>query len=78
MRMLAPLLPTLGSSPGYGSVACSPAAPQPARYRAVAEAVLVRALDSRLGAAERHGAPLGAGGRLEGDRRGRQSGTRAR
>ena len=46
---LAPLLPTLGSSPGYGSVAASPAAPQPARYRAVAEAALVRALDSRLG-----------------------------
>ena len=41
---LLPLLHTLGSGPGTGSVATNPAATMPARQRAVAEAVLVRRL----------------------------------
>ena len=39
---LLPLLATLGSGPGTGSVAANPAANQPARHRALAEAVLAR------------------------------------
>ena len=45
---LLQLLPTLGSGPGSGSLALNPAANQPARHRAAAEAVLVRHLMGAL------------------------------
>ena len=45
---LASLLPTLGTSPGYGSVASCPQSDQPARYRALAEAALVSFVDTSL------------------------------
>jgi hypothetical protein len=52
---LLPLLRTLGSGPGTGSVAACPAAGRPGRHRAAAEAVLVRhllqALEGELEAA---------------------------
>ena len=43
-----PLLETLGSAPGCGSVAANPEARNPARIRAVAEAILVRRVMKRL------------------------------
>ena len=43
-----PLLDTLGSAPGCGSVAANPEARNPARIRAVAEAILVRRVMKRL------------------------------
>lgn len=43
-----PLLDTLGSAPGCGSVALNPEARQPARVRAVTEAILVRRIVKRL------------------------------
>ena len=45
---LAHLLATLGSAPGYGSVSANPGGSQPARQRAVAEAVIVNSLHSKL------------------------------
>eukprot|EP00090_Calanus_glacialis_P026477 TRINITY_DN41690_c0_g1_i1.p1 TRINITY_DN41690_c0_g1~~TRINITY_DN41690_c0_g1_i1.p1 ORF type:complete len:1191 (+),score=470.34 TRINITY_DN41690_c0_g1_i1:391-3573(+) len=45
---LTPLLSTLGSGPGCGSVAANPASSQPPRYRAVAEAVLVNSITKEL------------------------------
>merc|ERR1719282_360822 len=44
---LTPVLSTLGSSSGYGSVSCNPSS-QSARHRAVAEAVLVFSLDQKM------------------------------
>ena len=45
---LASLLATLGTSPGYGSVASCPQSDRPARLRAVAEAALVSFVDTSL------------------------------
>merc|ERR1719186_1456669 len=45
---LTPLLSTLGSGPGCGSLAANPAASQAPRYRAVAEAVLVNSVTREL------------------------------
>ena len=45
---LASLLPTLGTSPGYGSVASCPQSDRPARLRALAEAALVSFVDTSL------------------------------
>ena len=45
---LASLLPTLGTSPGYGSVASCAQSDQPARLRALAEAALVSFVDASL------------------------------
>ena len=45
---LSPVLTTLGSSPGYGSVSCHPGASEPARHRAVAESILVHTLDIKI------------------------------
>ena len=45
---LTPILPTLGSGPGHGSLAANPAASNQPRYRALAEAVLVNNITREL------------------------------
>ena len=53
---LLPLLSTLGSGPGHGSVAANPGSRAPPRHRAAAEAVLVRhVMEGLEGELEREG-----------------------